>query len=296
MPQAGFVHYLPIATTLVSIAFLAAISARAMPRKWPPHLSWWAVGVFFYGLGTALESSVTLFGNSPELTRWWYWAGAILGGYPLATGTVYLLMKRTPAHVCTGLSLAVVIFASAAVFLSPLNTEALEPHRPSGAVIGWQWVRLLTPLINGYAALFLVGGAFYSSIKFAFPGLRISEGIGCPTCHYDLSGLHPRGSCPECGTVYNIDDLTETPKDQLVPAKRKGRRAAGTALIAFGGILPGVGGGMAKAGIVEALYIGELTGLLLIWWGYHLCVTDPTPKARDKTASENESSAQPATA
>ena len=31
----------------------------------------------------------------------------------------------------------------------------------------------------------------------------------------------------------------------------------GTALIALGGLLPGIGGGMAKAGMVEALYVAE---------------------------------------
>jgi hypothetical protein len=247
MPQAGFVHYLPIATTVVSIAFLIAISLRAIPRKWPPHLLWWAIGITTYGLGTALESSVTLFGNSPELTRWWYWAGAILGGYPLATGTVYLLMKRRLAHICTGISLAVVVFASVAVFLTPLNTDALEPHRPSGAVIGWQWVRLLTPFINGYAALFLVGGAFYSSFFFAFK-------------------------------------------------HNKGRRALGTTLIAIGGILPGVGGGMAKAGIVEALYIGELVGLIFIWLGYHFCITDKRPPVEVSSESRADAPAGPVTA
>lgn len=51
-----------------------------------------------------------------------------------------------------------------------------------------------------------------------------------------------------------------------------GRRAIGNALIAFGAILPGVGGGMAKAGHVEALYIGEFVGLLFIWAGFHMCV------------------------
>ena len=46
-------------------------------------------------------------GNSAELPRWWYWAGAILGGYPLATGSVYLLFKnRRIAHALTGASLA----------------------------------------------------------------------------------------------------------------------------------------------------------------------------------------------
>lgn len=222
------VHYLPIATTLVSLAFLAVLIARAVRRGWAPHLVWWGVGVFFYGLGTAVESTITLSGNTPTLNRVWYWAGAILGGYPLATGSVYLLLARRAAHVLTAVSLLLVIAASAAVFLSPIDLSKLEAHRPGGAALTWQWVRALTPIINMYAAAFLVGGALHSSVNFF------------------LSGTHRA-------------------------------RAIGTALIAVGGILPGVGGGMAKAGMVEALYVGEFLGLLLIWAGYSACVKAPAP-------------------
>ena len=48
-------------------------------------------------------------------------------------------------------------------------------------------------------------------------------------------------------------------------------RAVGNALIATGAILPAIGGTMAKAGNVEALYVAELVGLLLIWAGYVCC-------------------------
>ena len=88
MPEQHWVHYIPIASTLICVAFLIVLLYRASRKNWPSHLNWWAIGVFFYGVGTALESSITLLGNSVALNRWWYWAGAILGGYPLATGTV----------------------------------------------------------------------------------------------------------------------------------------------------------------------------------------------------------------
>lgn len=64
------------------------------------------------------------------------------------------------------------------------------------------------------------------------------------------------------------------------------RRAYGTALIAAGALLPGIGGGMAKAGVVEALYIGELFGLVLIWWGYELCTRAPAPVVDESGVSE----------
>jgi hypothetical protein len=52
-------------------------------------------------------------------------------------------------------------------------------------------------------------------------------------------------------------------------------RAAGNALIALGALLPGIGGTMARRGGVEALYVTEFLGLLLIWAGYAACVRRP---------------------
>jgi len=101
----------------------------------------------------------------------------------------------------------------------------LESFRPSGASLEWQWVRLLTPFINTYSAIFLIGSAFYSAIRFS----KIDNGKN---------------------------------------------RAIGNALITLGALLPGIGGGMAKAGMVEALYIGEFVGIILIWFGYLVCLKD----------------------
>ena len=83
-------------------------------------------------------------------------------------------------------------------------------------------MRLLTPFINGYAVVFLVGGAALSAWRF------------WKTAH-------------------------------------AGHRAAGNALIAAGALLPGIGGSLAKAGLVEALYVGELAGIVLIWSGERVC-------------------------
>ncbi len=216
------VHYLPILTTLVSIFFLVSIAARYLERG-GSHLLWWSIGVFTYGLGTFLESAVTLAGNTAFLNKSWYVAGAILGGYPLAQGSVYLHLSKKRADLLTAVTVPFIILAAVFVFLSPINYEYLEPHKPGGNAIGWQWVRLLTPFINTYSAIFLIGTAFYSAIKWS----KIENG---------------------------------------------GNRAIGNILITVGALLPGIGGSMAKAGIVEALYIGEFIGIILIWAGYKYCL------------------------
>ena len=129
-----------------------------------------------------------------------------------------------------------IIVTSVFVIASPVVIENLEPHRPTGDILGWTWVRAMTPVINLYAAAFLIGGAVLSAARYlGQPGLQ--------------------------------------------------NRAVGNALIAVGAILPGIGGSMAKAGVIEALYVGEFVGLILIWAGYHACTRAPAPAAARPAAA-----------
>ena len=88
------VHYVPVATTILSVVFCLLLLRRYRFKGKGAHLLWWGFGVACYGLGTGLEASITLLGNSVFLTKSWYIAGALFGGYPLAQGTVYLLLRR----------------------------------------------------------------------------------------------------------------------------------------------------------------------------------------------------------
>jgi hypothetical protein len=222
------VHYLPIVTTLLSAIFCAVLLRRYRLKGQGAHLLWWAGGIFCYGLGTALEGLITLLGNSPLLNKAWYIAGALLGGYPLAQGSVYLLLPRRTAHVLTALTVPFILVFSLLVALSPADPQAIHLYRPSGKVLGWSWIRAFTPVINTYAVFFLIGGAILSAIRYA----------------------------QQIGTA---------------------NRAIGNALIAFGALLPGIGGGMTKLGHVEWLYVCEFVGLLFIWAGYACCVHRPRP-------------------
>ena len=223
------IHYLPILTTILSAAFATTLYKRWLLRR-SPHLWWWAFGISTYGAGTAIESAITLFGNTVALTKTWYIAGALLGGYPLAQGSLFLSWPRPLARRLTAVTMTFVFVASILVVISPVNLAMLEPNRPSGAILAWHWIRLLTPFINVYAVFFLIGGAIRSAWR-----------------HYK-----------ERGHLY---------------------RAAGNALIALGAILPGIGGGFAKAGRVEVLYVGECLGLMLIWAGERVCAREPSAAA-----------------
>ncbi|MCJ7781900.1 MAG: hypothetical protein MUQ27_13865, partial [Acidimicrobiia bacterium] len=47
--------------------------------------------------------------------------------------------------------------------------------------------------------------------------------------------------------------------------------------IAVGALLPAIGGAFARFGRIEVAYVTELIGLVLIWVGYRVIVTDPGP-------------------
>jgi hypothetical protein len=161
-----FVLYIPILTTFFSIVFSVLVFKRYREKGKGAHLLWWATGILFYGMGTLTESYVTLFRWNQTIFRAWYISGALLGGMPLAQGTVYLLLRRRTANWMTLIVLPVIVTAAIFVMWTPLNYAVVETNRLSGKVISWQWVRLFSPFINTYAFVFLVGGAALSAYRF----------------------------------------------------------------------------------------------------------------------------------
>ena len=173
-----FVHYIPIATTVLAVVFAFVIVPHAARKGWPAYLAWWAVGVVAYGAGTLTESITTLAGWNEPTFRAWYIAGALLGGAPLAQGTVYLLLKKRTADVLSAVLVLTIVVASAFILASPVDAALAEPHRLSGEVFGWQWVRAFSPFINIYAFIFLAGGAVWSAWKYRAEAAARSRTIG----------------------------------------------------------------------------------------------------------------------
>jgi hypothetical protein len=158
--------YLPILSTLISAAFAWVILARHRHKRSSYHLLWWGIGIVTYGVGTLIESLVTLFGWQSALFKAWYIAGALLGGAPLAVGTIYLLFGRRAGRIAVVLLLTAVGVTSIFVILSPVRIDLVDPTILSGKALAWQSIRRVSPFINSLAALFLVGGAIYSAIRF----------------------------------------------------------------------------------------------------------------------------------
>ena len=63
------IHYIPIATTILTILFAPAVFKRWSQKKPAPHLFWWGLGIVAYGLGTFTEGFTTLFGWHESVFR-----------------------------------------------------------------------------------------------------------------------------------------------------------------------------------------------------------------------------------
>ncbi|MDH3224562.1 MAG: hypothetical protein OEO23_12665 [Gemmatimonadota bacterium] len=160
------VLFIPVVTTLLAFPFAWTLLRHYRDRRSSTYMAWWAAGVFLYGVGTLTESLVSVLGWHPIVFKSWYISGALLGGAPLAQGTVYLLLPRRVAHRLSVALITVVAVAAACVVLSPIDMSLVESHRLTGRVLEWQWVRRFSPFINLYAVIFLVGGAIWSAFKY----------------------------------------------------------------------------------------------------------------------------------
>lgn len=238
--DASTIDYLPIVSTVVAGSFTWVLwhHWRQAPRK--RYLLWWMIGIAFFGIGTLAEALTTVFGWSEGLFRAWYISGALLGGAPLAQGTVYLLLPKKKADRLAIALISYITIATTFVLTTPVVTESAATQDLTGEVMEWQWVRLFSPLVNSYAAVFLIGGAAWSAWQF----WKRSEGSRA--------------------------------------------RAIGNVLIAVGGLLPGIGGGFARAGHVRVLYVTELIGLTFIYLGYRRITADRGPSIQQVQGRRRE--------
>lgn len=162
----SYILYIPILTTLFSVYFLQEIIKHYLIKRHAVYLLWWSIGVLTFGLGTFSESFNTLFGWNIVNFKFWYIVGALLGGFPLAQGTVYLLFKKKTADILSFIFVSLIIIAAVCVILSPVDYSLLDGSRLTGKVLAWQWVRMFSPFINIYSFIFLAGGASYSAFQY----------------------------------------------------------------------------------------------------------------------------------
>jgi hypothetical protein len=160
-----FIEYIPIATAAFSVFFFIVIwnHYRTNPKQ---YLLWWAIGVFTFGFGTITEAVNATLGWNEVNFRLWYISGALLGGFPLAQGSVYLLMSKKFSDASTIIVTGIIVLAAVCVLFSPITLPPDFDGKLGGKVLAWQWVRYFSPFINTYSFIFLVGGAVYSSVLY----------------------------------------------------------------------------------------------------------------------------------
>ena len=77
----------------------------------------------------------------------------------------------------TALLIGYVVVASVArVAVADRLHARWRPHRLTGRVFGWPWVRLFSPVVNLYAVIFLIGGAVLSALRYSTDP---ATGIAC---------------------------------------------------------------------------------------------------------------------
>ena len=165
-------NYIPYLSTLIAFAFVIAVYNRYRQRG-GIHLLLWAVGLFFFGLGTLSEVILSLTFNI-FILKIWYLTGAMLTAAWLGMGTVHLLIRKgNTAMVITWILAAVSALALFLVLSAPALTlnETYNIARPASEQYKEILSRggltiLLTILLNIYGTLTLVGGALYSAFLF----------------------------------------------------------------------------------------------------------------------------------
>jgi len=160
-------HYIPILTTVISFSFTVALYKHWQRKPEAKYLMWWTIGTFCFGIGTLTESINVLVGWSVWNMKAWYISGALLGAFPLAQGTVYLLLKKKTADMLAWFFIVYIAIASIAIILAPVDMSLVDPTRLTGKVMTWTWARMFSILPNMYAMVFLMGGAAWSAIQYA---------------------------------------------------------------------------------------------------------------------------------
>jgi hypothetical protein len=163
-------HYIPILSTLITLAF-ALVVFRRYSERGGTHLLLWGVGLVFYGLGTFGEA-VMLFTYSEWILKLWYLMGAMLTAAWLGQGSIHLLVRRKGVAPSLSVILGIVsLIATGLIAAAPVTSTAFDIHNPASAqyhdiLVRSSIIIIMTILLNIYGTIGLVGGALYSAFLF----------------------------------------------------------------------------------------------------------------------------------
>jgi hypothetical protein len=162
----AFNTLLPLASSILSFVFAAAVFKRYSTRLTHKHLFVWGIGLVMYGIGGACEALTGAFGFNPIVLKIWYLFGAILVAAWLGQGTVFLLAHEQWVRLTTIILVVASLFAAFAVISAGVDPSYKVDAELTGKAFTTTWVRMLTPFFNIYGTVTLVGGALYSAWLF----------------------------------------------------------------------------------------------------------------------------------
>ena len=154
----------PLLASIVSLILAITVLDQYFARRKPYQLIW-AIGLFMFFLSMGSAFWIEAWGLNKTAYLLWYLFGAILVAAYLGMGTLYLLARRRTAHIVMTILLIVSFYAVFRVFTATIDLSAISASGLSGEAMPSE-VRLLTPFLNIFGTVALVGGAIYSSWVF----------------------------------------------------------------------------------------------------------------------------------
>jgi hypothetical protein len=155
---------LPVAAALVALLFVLLLTRSFLQRP-AGQKAFWAAGFACFAVATVCEAIGQRAGWSPALYRSYYLSGGVLTVGFLGAGSAWLLLPRRGRDVLLGALLAAGLAAAVAIWLAPLNAQALA-RTPSGqppdnaVLVGHAF--LWAVAFNSLGSLVLIGGSLYS--------------------------------------------------------------------------------------------------------------------------------------
>ncbi len=149
-------------SSIIALIFAIIVLDQFFAKRKPYQLVW-AIGLFMYFISTGAEFWAGAWGLNQAIYRLWYLFGAIFVAAYLGMGTLYLLISRRTAHIIMVILLVVSVYAVFRVFTASIDLSSLQTLSGRAMPTG---VRLMTPFLNSFGTIALVGGAIYSAWVF----------------------------------------------------------------------------------------------------------------------------------
>ncbi len=278
---------LPVASSIVILAF-AAMVFRRYAKRGGPHLAAWGIGLTLFGVGSFAEAYSAVAWD-PTVFRLWYLGGAVLNAAWLGQGTVYLLRGQHLPNLLVALALAyagatgAVVALARLVSITPGSTALVIAVGGLALTVVLQrvWIRRWSPQqLTTVLLVILVGGSLIATFMvFTTP-------VNAPRfdVHQTLSAQYreilPRGATVRSLTpIFNIYGLLTLVggalystwllwRKEIVP-----NRVVGNLLIALGALSLAFASTLVRLGLGDYLYVAELIAAILMFVGFIVATT-----------------------